>query len=302
MKDYKIYRSNDYEKVHPNFIYNRFELWEGQVHGEISLWCYESNLDKIFFEVLCMDSVARIGLWLSPITPRILRRIVKYIFKHNNKIKKITFENACCAYGIAYKHNHFRIELPDSSEKLNSRLSSKGRYNIKREKRLLVKDFGRYKIEDYQALSPEAEKIWKSYFAFKETTHDCNYGLSPQEYCNKYHVTNLYVLSLGDDERVAAIILSCEQCPVVYIENLSYDTELARYSPGQVLYDEYLKTLIDKKVYDIFLLGGNYAYKRRYDSIEEFVYNCVAYRNIFLQQSKRCLNCVRKIYRDITKK
>ncbi len=292
MEDYKIfacYDSKEAEKINPNFIYNRFDLWElKDASNYVKLFCYESQTEKIMFEVLCFDSYARLGMYLMVLSNIALDRISKFLFNSLN-ISRITFENTFVAGGgqlVQYnhkyritEHNHLRIELPETIEELDLRLSSKGRYNIKREKRMIEEAFGGCKVRHLPALDVAALPIWEDYFKYKYITHKIHYGLNAKEYCDKYHVTDVYSLALGQEEKIAAIVLSCEQCPIVYIENLTYDVELGHFSPGQVLYDEYLKKLIEKGFREIYLLGGDYAYKKRYGSIEETVYSGTIYKN-----------------------
>ena len=304
MGEYKIYKCEDkskYCEIVPNFIYNRFDLWDKSIlDGEVGFYCYETEDAKFYFEVLANKTSAKLGVYLMNLSADILKNIADFIFA-TLKVSTVTYENGYSKLGDNIEHNHLRIELPETAELLDSRLSTKGKYNIKREKRLTDEKFGGYKIINLPALDEKAGKIWEHYFKFKNNTHSINYGLSAKEYCDKYHVTEIYVLLLGEEERIASIILSCEQCPVVYIENLTYDTEISSYSPGKILYDEYLKMLINKGVKEIYLLGGNYSYKKRYSSIEETVYNCTVYKNALIESvyklKKFIIRCLRYIKR-----
>lgn len=216
-----------------------------------------------------------------------LTRIVRTIKKTFPEAKKIIVENAVePAFGRSISHNHFHIELPATSAELEQRLSSKGRYNLRREKRILTERFGNYEINHYKTQAPGIGKVWDFYFTMKENTYGTVYNLDETEYCKKYHVTDLYTLTLGEDNQIGSVILSCEQCPMVYLENLTYDQELAEFSPGQVLYDEYLKMLVSKRAKGVILLGGKYSYKKRYGSVENQVYNCTIYRNSFINTEK----------------
>ena len=73
--------------------------------------------------------------------------------------------------------------------------------------------------------------------------------------------------------------MSCEQCPIVYIENLTYDLQYSKYSCGQILYDIYLTQLIIKGYKELYLAGGDLAYKKRYGSIEEAIFNGIVFRS-----------------------
>lgn len=282
MGKYSITEVKDANQINPNVIYNRFDLFEGEHNYKIFHYTDE-NLD-FSFEVLFSRYSAKLGIWLMNIDQTTLRNITAFIFKYNRKIRYVQYENSYISIGTAQQGNHFRIELPGNIEELDKRLSSKGRYNIRREKRILEQDFEEFSIHRCSAVSAEAEVLWDMYFKFKEKTHDHSYDMSPDQYCYHFHVTDIYSLCVGAEKRVIALILSCEQCPVVYIENLSYDLDYARYSPGQVLYDEYLKMLIANDVKEIFLLGGDYDYKRRYGSIEETIYTGSVHRYEFIKR------------------
>ncbi len=303
MEDYKIYKCEDKSgsKVNPDFIYNRFDLWgSNALQGEVQLYCYQDDNTKFMFEVLYRNSRAELGIHLMRLNEVILKRIIDFVFQ-NSKVTVISYQNGLVKLGDFIEHSHYRIELPESHDELDLRLSSKGRYNIKREKRILNEDFGEYKVVNYPALDERSKELWEHYFKYKNNTHNVNYGFTPQEYCDNYHVTDIYALILGQD-RIASVVLSCEQCPIVYIENLTYDTDLSKYSPGQILYDEYLKSLIKKGISEIFLLGGNYSYKKRYASILDTVYNCTVYKNSFIETKYKLKNFVNKGLRYIKRK
>lgn len=305
MKKYNIFRCGDagFDKVKPDFIYNRFDLWDGINIDDVSLWCCESTERRFYFETYASGDMVQLGIWLMPMDKHELQRIIEALFQHYRDAKTVHYENGfCAARGHIVFRNHFRIELPESSELLEQRLSAKGRYNIKREKRILNEAFGKYEISKFPA-SPtsvgEAKLAWERYFQLKKITHGADYGMAPDEYCEKHHVTDLYILTVGEVERVAAIALSCEQCSIAYLENITYDTELAGYSPGQILYDEYLKQLINERgrgIQELYLLGGSYAYKKRYGSIEEEVFHCTVYRNPVVNMMKYGISMARKYY------
>lgn len=78
---------------------------------------------------------------------------------------------------------------------------------------------------------------------------------------------------------LAAMMFSCEQCPIVYLENFSFDIQYSRYSPGQQIYEHVMTRLIEKQFKSVYLAGGNYDYKRYYGSIEEKLYDGLIFRN-----------------------
>ena len=84
------------------------------------------------------------------------------------------------------------------------------------------------------------------------------------------------------------MMFSCEQCPIVYLENFSFDIQYSRYSPGQQIYEYVMTRLIEKQFNSVFLAGGDYDYKRYYGSIEEKLYDGLIFRNT-LQRMKYIL-------------
>jgi hypothetical protein len=177
-------------------------------------------------------------------------------------------------------------------QELSSRLSAKGRYNISREKKIIQKELGDFVIGEY-CREEISDELIGTYFAMKEQTHGTDYHMSPKQYVQRYDVTNAYTLEIGG--RVLAVLFSCEQCPNVYLENLSYLSEYAKYSPGKILYDEFLSRLIDRKKESLFLAGGDLNYKKRYGSVEMTVYDGVISRRVV----KRLLHRMIMVYRNI---
>lgn len=256
----------------PNFIYNRPDMFA----DTYSVYEIINNSKRIYIESYAEGDTIVLGIWLVPITEEELAELTNYIFKNNHGARYIKYEYGCALVGEGYKKNHFRIDLPDTTEELHKRLSSKGRYNLKREKRIIDEQIGTSAFNEYTG-DNVPDCIITKYFEMKRKTHGIDYMLSPKEYLSHYHVTNIYTLSASDT--MLAIIFSCEQCEVFYIENISYDIDYAKYSPGQVIYDMYLTRLVEKGCKKLFLAGGDLDYKRRYGSIEEETYNSTIFRN-----------------------
>lgn len=279
----------------PNFVHNRFDLFDKE-----NSTIYTCSAGELTGHVVVhrTGDVAELGLWLNPISEELVNELIKFLFKNDRELNLIKYKNYYFSVGKAEERNHFRIKLPSTVEELDSRLSSKGRYNIRREKRILEETFGGYSVSVY-SIDEAPDEVLSEYYELKKITHHINYKISPREFMKQQKVSHIYVLRLGESNKVDAIILSCEQCPVVYIENLTYDTAYAKYSLGKILYDIYLKELIKKGKKEIFLLGGDYEYKRRYDSVEEVTYNGVIYRSPLFKYRLVVENQVRKTALDI---
>ena len=50
------------------------------------------------------------------------------------------------------------------------------------------------------------------------------------EYCQKYHITG--AMSLTADQTYIAVLFYCSNIDSVYFENISYNAQLAKWSPG----------------------------------------------------------------------
>ena len=226
--------------------------------------------------MLYKNDAATLGLWLSRIPIEHARELAKYIFRTHKEIQHIKFQRCFTEIKMCSKVNHFRIEFPSSIQEFNHRLTHKFKYNMRRERKLLEAEAGPLKFEEYSAEN-FPDDLFTSYFRLKADTHKHDYHMTSRQYIDKYHVSNAYAIRSGNGE-IISVVLSCEQCPVAYIENLTYDTRYSKYSPGKMIYHYFLEALIRKGIKELYLSGGNYEYKRHYGSIEEFVYSGVIHR------------------------
>lgn len=268
--------------IKPDFIYNRYDLCA----QEYLVLCVRDKVEKFYITVGINKSEAMMGIWLMQLPGDVIDAVITYIFDNYKEIKRISYTNGFNSRGLSWKSHHYRIELPGTIDELHFRLSKKGRYNIKREKDIIARKFGSCNLEEYTADNCPPNII-DTYFRYKYETHHKDYGLAPSQYLNQFHVSNIYVLRMG--ESIGAVILSCEQCENIYLENLSYDKQYSSLSCGQVLYDMYLSRLIEKGRKSLYLAGGDLDYKKRYGSIEEQTYDCRVYRNKFVENILKLL-------------
>ena len=77
---------------------------------------------------------------------------------------------------------------------------------------------------------------------------------------------------------------------MVYLENLTYDTAYSVYSPSMLAYDNLLKNLIQKGKEEIYLGGGDYIYKKKYESTESQVKSVFLYRTGVVELKYRIKN------------
>ena len=81
----------------------------------------------------------------------------------------------------------------------------------------------------------------------------------PEEYVRTYFVSDAYSINL--DGKIIAVLLSCEQCDCVFLENLSYDTEYCKYSVGFQIYVFFLQQMIKKGKKQVYTGEGTMIIK-----------------------------------------
>ncbi|WP_455664223.1 GNAT family N-acetyltransferase [Phocaeicola sp.] len=268
--------------ISPNFIYNRIDLFSDDF---ILLHRVHSDPD-FYIEAQLLGDHALLGAWMMDMKKEELEEISTLIFSEYPPIKYIKFYNTKLDIPTSL-NNHFEVNLPKTYEELEERLTPKSKRNMARKQRLLCKELGNPSFTEYQ--NPDIpDELIEKYFDFKRRTHHISYYLSAKEYIKRYHVTNAYTLAYG--QQTVAIVLTCEQCPIAYLENLTYNIEFAAYSPGDISYDFMLRSLVQKGISSIFLGGGNYRYKKRYDSIETTVSDGVIYRSKLIKLRYKCID------------
>ena len=249
--------------INPDFIYNRIDLYS----DSIIILHVQNDSKDYYLEANLFDDHAVLGIWMMTIMKNEFEEISKYIFNRYKKVQYLSFY-----YAISDKvyivQKHYHINLPNNYNELKGRLSSKSRNTMNRKFKNAELTIGKVKLMEYEN-DGITEDVLNDYFKMKENTHHIHYGMSSKEYIEKYHVSNVYVLYFGN--MVVAMVLTCEQCPIVYLENLTYDMAYSRYSPGIMAYEMVLKRLIEKGKKSIFLGGGDYDYKKKYNSTETIV-------------------------------
>lgn len=260
----------DAEKVEPNFIYNRFDLFCGSSDYRIVKIC--NNGAEKYMEYRLDGNTAELGLWLVPIEKEELERLLLYITDNHSQIQKITYKNALLPYGKASAHNHFRIVFPETVEEMEHRISSKSRAKMRKKLNRAQEAYGPMQYLEYDR-SNMPDEVVEKFFEYKLATRKRQYHMTPVQYLDRYHVSHSYVLKFGDT--YGAIRFSCEQCPVVYGENFTFNPELQEFSLGRAIFMHHLKRMVEKGHPELFFAGGNYEYKTHYGSIEETLYDCV---------------------------
>jgi hypothetical protein len=256
--------------ISPDFIYNRFDLF---CDNYIILMA-EYGQEKHVVEVRIFNNYAELGVWKMHISNELLKEISDFLFHKYSHIGYVKFF-FCKTTGNYKEVKHFSIDFPDSTDVFLQRRSSKSRHRLNKQRHQAEREVGPITYKEFKKENCP-DDIIKYYNIWKKRTHNIG-EIEAQSYFQKFHVSDIYVLYLGNN--IAAMMFSCEQCPIAYLENFSFDIQYSRYSPGQQIYEYVMTRLIDKKFKRVFLAGGDYDYKRYYGSIEEKLYDGLIFRN-----------------------
>lgn len=259
-------------EISPDFIYNRFDLFCDNFIVLMAEWGQENHI----IEARLFDNYAELGIWKMHISNELLKEISDFLFHKYAHIGYVKFF-FCDTIGNYKEVKHFFIDFPDSAEEFLQRRSSKSRHRLNKQRHQAEREIGPITYQEFKKENCP-DDIIKYYNIWKKRTHNIG-EIEAQSYFQKFHVSDIYVLYLGNN--IAAMMFSCEQCPIAYLENFSFDIQYSRYSPGQQIYEYVMTRLIDKKFKRVFLAGGDYDYKRYYGSIEEQLYDGVIFRNIY---------------------
>ena len=260
-------------EIKPDFIYNRFDLF---CENYIVLIA-EHGQEKHIIEARLFDDYAELGIWKMQISDVLLNELSKFLFQKYPNIGYTKFF-FCNTDGKYKEVKHFSIDFPDTTGTFLQRRSSKSRHRLNKQRHQAEREIGPITYQEYKK-EDCPEEIIKYYNIWKEKSHHIGKIENTETYFQKYHISDIYVLFFG--EHIAAMMFSCEQCPVAYLDNFSFDINYSRYSPGQQIYEYVMTRLIDKHYTKVFLAGGDYDYKRYYGSIEEKLYDGVIFRNNF---------------------
>ena len=268
-----------------DLIYNRFDIIYPNEYEEYK----EMYKEKEYIIQMHLDNhVAELNLWGRNIPDDVVEHAMSYwentypdiyYFKITRALDNIR--------GALVKGNEYILDLTDKNELMN-RLKGKERHNIKYNLRQISKN-GKLIITNTSNIP---EYLIEEFFKLKKISHGTEYNLTPYEYIKKYHVTNtMYmVVQSGDKQILIAVLFYCKVKATVYFENFSYNQEFAKYSPGFLIYIEFLKELQKAGVNTVYLGGGDYYYKKKFNSLQRECYSGEIFTKEGYAKIKKILN------------
>lgn len=270
--NYKINLVNNTEKlskikfVNPNIIHNRFDI---KYDGDFSLLEVIYNEQTLYVPCHISDGECFIGVYMMDLDRFIFDKILEFIGKNSNtKIYKYHCIQLKFEHEKLYTGCHWLLSLPPTFEEFMQRFSSKTRYNRAREKKLLENSFNCEYI--YYSKEQLTKELMETFLKLKNSMCVSKYAEKNQAeklLSNFYHITDVYGIKINN--KIAAIILySAVDKESLYCENMSYDTQYAKYFIGNILYYYSIKELISKGFKNIYLGGGEHKYKENSKAVK----------------------------------
>ena len=256
-----------------DFIYNRCDK---QGRDAFLTYMVKENGNEQYIHAWFQNGEGRIGVWTTNISKKAIKAIAKDMYSQDKKMKRIVVEFCFSKIGYTEFNPHFEVPLPNKMDDLLQRMRGKHLRQVSAMKRKLAAEYGEIKLLEYKA-SDCPDNIYDFYLKNKKVTKGIDIVMTKDDYFEKYYVSNVYALTFGDT--IVSLILSCEQCENAYLENLTYDKSLSKYSPGKLIYIDFLCRMVEKHKKSLYLGGGNYEYKKQFDSIEKETYYCVIPRH-----------------------
>ena len=273
------------ERVQENFISNRFDLLYGK---DYELYDMGTGVVPVHIN----GETAYLGLFLSAYTQKQLNKLYELLFAKHPSLTQIEIKHCLVPAGISdkdaafYHYPYWHIDLPDTIEDFDATLAHRVKYNTKWYPKKIREDIGDFVINKYdrKQVSPNIVNL---FFEWKKISHNFDYKMTPDEYMNKYGVTEVYTLEINNE--VLAVGFTCTTGDNVFFEQFSYsqDKKYTKYSLGMVLYYGIICDLIKIGRKKFYLSGGWLDYKKRYNGILQYTYSGLVYKDSKIKRSHR---------------
>ena len=255
-----------------NLIYNRFDL----IHEKcrIKTYIFECNGQNYEIQIYVHGLIADANVWGKDIPESAIENLKDKIEEENPQVGAIYIQRVT--------HNYFKtlmkgfeqiLSLPETEQELLERLNKKESHNIRRKMRF--RGQGSVSLIFYQN-DKIPDDLVSTFFVWKNNSHGTDYQMTPQEYLDRYHVTDAIEMrlenTLDDESKTVAVLFWCGVEETVYFENISYDKDFEKFSPGFLIYIEFLKELVIRGYRTVFLGGADYGYKKKFNSIARECY------------------------------
>lgn len=256
------------DNIHANISNNRFDLYE----KDFEYVTLEYADTKYAIEYIITNGNCIPGIFLSDIPYLVMKSFVRYVFLHG--AKKVTYENVPWGEGVCRIVTQRMLDLPDTYDNLLKRITSKHRYNVRRQRRILDEsgvEYGECNSTE------EIDNTCNDFIKTKNQYIKKNIALTGEQYRLRWDIdyANFYKL---DDEFVGGV-LAASKGKIVNLVNLVYDDRLAKYSLGNDAYVRFLEEMINRNKTAIYLGGDKQDYKKHFDSYTISLWQGVIYKS-----------------------
>lgn len=249
-----------------NLIYNRYDIIYPDEYVE---YVYQYLNQEYVLRCHVEGDTSSIDIWGREIPKAVFYTFIDDVFRREPEVRFIKVEGSNNDYhGRLEMIRNVYINLPDNADKINERLSSKTLHTLERKERRLLEKYGSITVKIYSNNIPK--KLTENYFSWKKVTHGTDYNMSSIEYLKKYHVT--HALELVGGEKSIAVVFYCVCEKTAYLENLSFDSEVAKFSAGMIAYKRVLEWLSENGINRFYLGKEGQEYKNHFGSIKQDAY------------------------------
>lgn len=263
------------EFISNDLIYNRFDLIYKGSYVEKE-YCFEGI--KYIVQLHIEDDNCKINVWDKYYPQKLFDEVIEDIFMEYPNVLSVEINWGNNNYdNRLIKQVNYRIDFNENGDSIIDRIGSKERKNLRRKKKKLLENTEGYLIHlnDIEQMIPYVDFFFKN----KMRTHGRDYGMNNLEYLNAYYITDM--LAYINKENILAVIFFNVNNNVAYFENFTYSENVAQYSPGYLIYIEFLLWCEQNEIQTVYLAGGQYEYKKKFNSIEIAAYKGEIYNKKF---------------------
>lgn len=263
-----------------NLIYNRFDVIYPEDFTIVDIDGYHLAFHK---EGKC----AEINIWGKYVSDETIDRAIEKYVRDNSDVFRCIVQRTRNNYkNILFESKEVVLDLPSDYSSLLERLTSKERYHLRWNLKHL-NEFGEVSVNHYDRIPLE---LVSYFFCWKKSTHGRDYNMSEHGYLETYHVTNAIDMLING--KPIAVLFYCAVEDTVYLENFSYDEQYAKYSPGYMLFIEFLKEMVRQRKTTVYLGGAELAYKEKFEARICSCFSGYIYTTTGIDRLKRYLNSV----------
>ena len=242
-------------KVSPNVIFNRFDII---YKGNFECLYFKHDDKEYYIQFHINNNICELGIYLIDLNKEIIEKIFKFINSNYKNVYYFYLYQTLVPFNHKFTHIDWVLNLPNSFEDYLKTFSNKSRYNKKRSRKILEKDFNvEYKYYNNETIP---EEVYNAFCKYKVDKMENRSIVFENFDIFKSLITDIYTLYI-DNEPVAIILYSFLEGKDCYCYNMAYNDKYKKYTIGNILFYYSIEKLIERNITQIYLGSGNYDYK-----------------------------------------